>query len=146
MSVSEVLAIRSAILDRNVSLQNVAKASPIGGSDESGRGSAFNAAMNHALQAVDGSAATGTHGSVGVQPIGSSDPTGFASTFQSALQKLNGINAEAGALTDAYERGETTDIAKVMLARQRSGIGFEATLQIRNKILSAYKDIMNMAV
>ncbi|WP_371421916.1 flagellar hook-basal body complex protein FliE [Tardiphaga sp.] len=33
-----------------------------------------------------------------------------------------------------------------MLARQRAGIGFEATLQIRNKVLSAYKDIMSMAL
>lgn len=146
MSVSEVMAIRSAILARNLSLQNSATAAPIGGDGSKGLGSAFDAAMNQASQAVDRSTTTGTRNSVGVPAIASSDPTGLASTFQTALQKLNGINAEAGALTVAYERGETTDIAQVMLARQRSGIGFEATLQVRNKLLSAYKDIMNMAL
>jgi hypothetical protein len=36
-----------------------------------------------------------------------------------------------------YERGEVTDIAKVMLARQEGRVAFEATLQVRNKLLSA---------
>ena len=53
-------------------------------------------------------------------------------------------NAEA--LSAGYERGEVTDIAKVMLARQESGIAFEATLQVRNRLLSAYQDIMRMGV
>ena len=48
--------------------------------------------------------------------------------------------------TAAYERGETVDIAKVMLARQEASVGFEATLQVRNKLLSAYQNIMNMPV
>ena len=36
--------------------------------------------------------------------------------------------------------------AAVMLSRQQASIGFEATLQVRNKLLSAYKDIMSMPV
>jgi flagellar hook-basal body complex protein FliE len=48
--------------------------------------------------------------------------------------------------TEAYERGETTDIAAVMLMKSRSDIEFEATLQIRNKLLAAYKDITNMQI
>lgn len=146
MSISEVMAIRSTILARNVSLQNAAKAAPIGGDGADRYGARFDAAMKQALQPVDGPAATGTRSSIGISPVAPPEQTGLASTFQNALQKLNGINAEAGALTNAYERGEETDIAKVMLARQRAGIGFEATLQIRNKVLSAYKDIMNMAL
>ena len=49
-------------------------------------------------------------------------------------------------MTEAYERGETTDIAAVMLARQQASLGFEATLQVRNRLLTAYKDIMSMPV
>lgn len=146
MSISEVMAIRSAILSRNVSLQDAAKAASVGGDGADRHGASFDAAMKQALQPVDGPTATGTRGGIGVSPVAPSAQTGLASTFQNALQKLNGINAEAGALTSAYERGEETDIAKVMLARQRAGIGFEATLQVRNKVLSAYKDIMNMAL
>jgi flagellar hook-basal body complex protein FliE len=73
----------------------------------------------------------------GAQQAGS-----FAATMETALQSVN----KASALSEAYERGETVDIAKVMLARQEASVGFEATLQVRNKILSAYKDIMSMPV
>ncbi len=73
-------------------------------------------------------------------------PTSFADTLSTALKSVNEGQNEAGKLSEAYERGETVDIAKVMLARQQASIGFEATLQVRNKILAAYKDIMSMPV
>ena len=65
---------------------------------------------------------------------------------EAALKSVNDGQQQASALSDAYERGETIDIAKVMLARQQAQVGFEATLQVRNKLLSAYKDIMSMPV
>ena len=49
-------------------------------------------------------------------------------------------------ITKAYELGEETDLAKVMVTQQVSSLGFQMTLNIRNKVLSAYKDIMNMPV
>jgi len=73
-------------------------------------------------------------------------PTSFAATLENALQDVNQSQAKAGELSAAYERGETVDIAKVMLARQEASVGFEATLQVRNKLLSAYQNIMNMPV
>jgi flagellar hook-basal body complex protein FliE len=73
-------------------------------------------------------------------------PTGLVSTFQDAFTQVNQAQAQAGALSESYERGETIDIAKVMLARQQASVSFEATLQVRNKLLSAYKDIMSMPV
>ena len=71
---------------------------------------------------------------------------GFGEALRSALNEVNASQAQSNALTEAYERGETTDIASVMLARQQASIGFEATLQVRNRLLSAYKDIMSMPV
>ena len=59
---------------------------------------------------------------------------------------MNQVQNNADTLTTGYEKGEVTDIAKVMLARQESGVAFEATLQVRNKLLSAYQDIMRMGV
>ena len=73
-------------------------------------------------------------------------PASFADTLSTALKRVNDGQNEAGKLSEAYERGETVDIAKVMLARQQASVGFEATLQVRNKILAAYKDIMSMPV
>lgn len=66
--------------------------------------------------------------------------------FGKLLSAVNTAQGEASAASAAYERGETNDIAGVMLARQKSSISFEATLQVRNKLLSAYRDIMNMPV
>ena len=71
---------------------------------------------------------------------------GFADSLKTALEGVNATQQRASDITEAYERGEVTDIAKVMLARQESGVAFEATLQVRNKLLSAYQDIMRMGV
>jgi len=71
---------------------------------------------------------------------------GFADSLRTAIDKVSDTQGRAEALTDAYQKGEVTDIAKVMLARQEAGIAFEATLQVRNRLLSAYQDIMRMGV
>lgn len=71
---------------------------------------------------------------------------GFSGALKSALDGVNATQENASQLSAAYERGEVTDIAKVMLARQEAGVAFEATLQVRNKLLSAYQDIMRMGV
>ncbi|WP_448659851.1 flagellar hook-basal body complex protein FliE [Sphingomonas sp. CJ99] len=73
-------------------------------------------------------------------------PVSFADTMQTALAQVNQTQTQAGDLSAQYERGETIDIAKVMMARQQASVAFEATLQVRNKLLSAYKDIMSMPV
>ncbi len=71
---------------------------------------------------------------------------GFTQALRSALDSVNDTQGKAEALGDAYQRGEVTDVAKVMLARQEAGVAFEATLQVRNRLLSAYQDIMRMGV
>ena len=68
----------------------------------------------------------------------------FANALDGALREVSAVQAKSGEMQAAYERGEVTDIAKVMLARQEAGVAFEATLQVRNKLLSAYQDIMRM--
>jgi flagellar hook-basal body complex protein FliE len=80
---------------------------------------------------------------------GAASPTGPATFADSLTKALNSVNESQNAASDisaSYERGETIDIAKVMLARQQASVSFEATLQVRNKLLSAYKDIMSMPV
>ena len=81
---------------------------------------------------VDGPAAT---------PTG-----GFGAALSDALNGVAASQENADTLSAGYERGEVTDIAKVMLARQEAGVAFEATLQVRNRLLSAYQDIMRMGV
>lgn len=71
---------------------------------------------------------------------------GFADSLKSALEGVTASQDKSEALSEAYQRGEVTDVAKVMLARQEAGVAFEATLQVRNRLLSAYQDIMRMGV
>lgn len=71
---------------------------------------------------------------------------GFADSLQSALASVNDSQIRASDMTEGFERGQVTDVAQVMLARQEAGVAFEATLQVRNKLLSAYQDIMRMGV
>lgn len=69
---------------------------------------------------------------------------GFADTLHNALKQVSAVQEHSSAMQVAYERGAVTDIAQVMLARQEAGVAFEATLQVRNKLLNAYQDIMRM--
>lgn len=71
---------------------------------------------------------------------------GFAGALKNALDGVSASQQKAEGISAAYERGEETDVAKVMLARQEAGVAFEATLQVRNRLLSAYQDIMRMGV
>jgi flagellar hook-basal body complex protein FliE len=71
---------------------------------------------------------------------------GFGAAMTDALKAVHQLQSESSARSTAWERGETHDIASVMLSRQKASIAFEATLQARNRLLSAYRDVMNMPV
>ncbi len=73
-------------------------------------------------------------------------PGGFGDALADAVKAVNAQQTQASEASAAYERGDTNDIVGVMLARQKASLGFEATLQVRNKLLGAYRDIMNMPV
>ncbi|MFM6933538.1 MAG: flagellar hook-basal body complex protein FliE, partial [Novosphingobium sp.] len=75
------------------------------------------------------------------QPAGAGPAEGFTGALKNALDSVKDTQAKSESITDAYQRGEVTDVAKVMLARQEASVAFEATLQTRNKLLSAYQDI-----
>jgi flagellar hook-basal body complex protein FliE len=71
----------------------------------------------------------------------------FGALLQQSIDSVNNIQQEAGRLGDAFVTGESNvSLADVMLAKQKAGIAFEATIQVRNKLLSAYKEIMSMPV
>lgn len=92
------------------------------------------------LQQVHATAATS-------QTAGSTNVAGnFTQALTNALSGVNNTQIKAETLSSDYEQGKTQDVAKVMLARQEAQVGFEATLQVRNKLMSAYQDIMKLGV
>lgn len=71
----------------------------------------------------------------------------FSSMFSQALNKVNEMQKTAGDLQESYIRGDSgVDITRVMVASQKASVGFQAVVQVRNKLLEAYKDVMNMPV
>ena len=63
-----------------------------------------------------------------------------------AIREVADAQSNSADLTKAFELGEEHDLAKVMVSQQVSSLSFQMVLNIRNKVLSAYKDIMNMPV
>ena len=71
---------------------------------------------------------------------------GFSDRMQNALTDVADAQKQAADSMKAFDLGVETDLSKVMVDQQISSLGFQLTLNIRNKVLSAYKDIMNMPV
>ena len=84
-------------------------------------------------------------GGIGGPAAGAAAP-GFGAILDRALASVQAAQADASAASAAFERGDTDDIATVMLKRQSASIDFEMALQVRNRLLGAYRDIMNMPV
>ncbi|MDT2074924.1 MAG: flagellar hook-basal body complex protein FliE [Planktomarina sp.] len=70
----------------------------------------------------------------------------FSQRLSDGLNDVAKSQNSAAKLAEDYELGKENDLSKVMVNQQISSVGFQLTLNIRNKALSAYKDIMNMPV
>ncbi len=77
---------------------------------------------------------------------GASNTTGFADMIKQSVDKVNEMQVSARNIAESYERGEGVPLTDVVLSMQKSSLAFEATLQVRNKVLKAYEDILNMPV
>jgi len=70
----------------------------------------------------------------------------FADRLKDSLDSVANAQTDAAQMVQDFETGKETDLTKVMVGQQVSSLGFQLTLNVRNKALSAYKDIMNMPV
>ena len=70
----------------------------------------------------------------------------FQERLGAGLQDVAKAQNSAAELAKNFELGTENDLAKVMVSQQVSSLAFQLTLNVRNKALSAYKDIMNMPV
>ncbi|MEN5264141.1 flagellar hook-basal body complex protein FliE [Stenotrophomonas sp. TWI587] len=69
----------------------------------------------------------------------------FTETLRGAIAGVNDAQQKSGALAKSFELGEPgADLAKVMVASQQSQIAFRATVEVRNRLVQAYQDVMNM--
>ena len=70
----------------------------------------------------------------------------FGAKMEKALDSVADAQKIAADTTRNFELGIENDLTKVMIDQQISSLGFQLTLNTRNKVLSAYKDIMSMPV
>lgn len=71
----------------------------------------------------------------------------FQSMFKNAIDNVNENQQTAAQLATRFEQGDPSiDLPEVMIALQKSSVSFQAMTQVRNKLVEAYKDIMNMPV
>ena len=71
----------------------------------------------------------------------------FGQLLNSAINNVNSLQKASGDLQTRFDRGDVNvSLSDVMIARNKSSVAFEATIQVRNKLVDAYKQLMNMPV
>ncbi|MDW3104528.1 flagellar hook-basal body complex protein FliE [Vibrio sp. 1874] len=78
---------------------------------------------------------------------GAKEGADFNDLLTKAITNVNSLQKSSGDLQTRFDRGDAdVSLSDVMIARNKSSVAFEATVQIRNKLVEAYKDLMNMPV
>lgn len=80
-------------------------------------------------------------------PAGAAGRVDFGEALRSSLDQVNGAQRKAEDMGQRFALGDdSVNLSDVMIASQKASISFQATVQVRNKLVSAYHDIMNMQV
>lgn len=87
---------------------------------------------------------------LGLQQINgsqSSSKVSFSDALKSSLDQVNQMQKSSEQLGKNFAMGDdSVSLSDVMIAGQKANIAFQATVQVRNKLVSAYQDMMNMQV
>jgi flagellar hook-basal body complex protein FliE len=96
------------------------------------------------LAAGQGAAAGGLAGAVPAGRVGASN---FGSALDQALRSVSQTQEEAGSMQRAFQSGvDGVSLEQTMVAMQKAQIAFQGATTVRNRLVSAYTDIMNMNV
>lgn len=69
----------------------------------------------------------------------------FSELLKESIDKVNETQMQANKLANAFETGTSeVSLAEMMISLQKASVSFQAMTQVRNKLVDAYKDIMNM--
>ena len=80
------------------------------------------------------------------RPDPEQDSPTFPETLKRALQEVNRLQTNAGEKIQDLVTGQTDNLHGVMIAVEEAGIAFQLTMQVRNKIIQAYDEIMRMPI
>jgi flagellar hook-basal body complex protein FliE len=79
-------------------------------------------------------------------PQAQQDIKSFADTLKDAVGSVNELSREASVQVQKLATGETKNIPEVMIAAEKSSVAFKLLMQVRNKIIDAYQEVMKMQV
>ena len=69
----------------------------------------------------------------------------FGSVLKASMNEVNGLQQSAASLATAFEQGQPgIDITRVMVEAQKANLAFRAMTEVRNRLVSAYQEVMNM--
>ena len=96
------------------------------------------------LKALGG---VGVPGNLDTKKIGLEEgTTSFADTLTESLDKVNDLQKEADKAIEEFATGKTRNIHETMIAVNKADIAFRLTMQVRNKIVEAYQEVMRTQV
>ncbi len=97
--------------------------------------------MQAAVSAAQGNALTSAKSTTAVSGVD------FANVLKSSLDGVNQMQRESESMQKAFVLGDDkVSLSDTMIAMQKANISFQTALQVRNKFVAAYNDIMNMQV
>ena len=86
-------------------------------------------------------------GKVAESPATTTGGADFAQVLQKSIEQVNQSQQQAETMTANFAAGGSTDnLHEVMISLQKANISFQEMVQVRNKLVSAYHDVMNMQV
>ena len=68
----------------------------------------------------------------------------FVDRVKEILGEVNELQLDAGEIAEKFARGEIEDIHDVMIAAEKASVGLELVLEVRNKLIDAYREISRM--
>ena len=96
------------------------------------------------LKALGG---VGVPGSLNTKKTGvKEEGTSFADTLTESLDKVNDLQKQADKAIEDFATGQTRNIHETMIAVNKADIAFRLTMQVRNKIVEAYQEVMRTQV
>jgi flagellar hook-basal body complex protein FliE len=117
------------------------------GGIDSARIESMLAQMKAAAQRPQVGGANALNAATGLQRTESNSKVNFSDALKASLNQVNQTQRSAESLSKNFVLGDdSVSLSDVMIAGQKSNIAFQATVQVRNKLVSAYQDIMNMQV
>lgn len=100
--------------------------------------------MDQIKQAAEGPSIAAANSFVDLEGADVGNPEGFRTAFADVFKAIDDQQHKASAMTEAVDAGASDDLVGAMVESQKASVAFSALMQVRNKITSAFEEVMRM--